>query len=62
MTQTPSDRIEMPQERIDSLVAPDMKWDAGVGFRAMAKGQIIRVDIAFSEEEVGLQMMVGHPF
>ncbi len=40
----------------------DMNWDVGVGFRAMAKGQIIRVDLAISEEEVGLQMMVGHPF
>ncbi len=30
-----------------------MKSDVGVGFRAMVKGQIIRIDLAFSEEEVG---------
>ncbi len=40
----------------------DMKWDVGVGFRALVKGLVVRVDLAASEEEVGVQMMVGHPF
>ena len=40
----------------------DMKWDAGLGFRAMAKGIVVRVDAAFSEEGSNVQMMVGHPF
>ena len=40
----------------------DMKLDVGVGFRALVKGLVVRVDIAASEEEVGVQMMVGHPF
>lgn len=40
----------------------DMKWDAGVGIRAMAKGLVVRVDMAGSEEGVGVQMMVSQPF
>ena len=40
----------------------DMKWNVGVGFRALVKGLVVRVDIAASEEEVGVQMIVGHPF
>ena len=52
-------------------VAPDydlgnlhssMKWDAGVSLRAWAKGLVVRVDAAWSEEGGGLQMMVGQPF
>ncbi|MCX5851565.1 MAG: hypothetical protein NT072_05860 [Deltaproteobacteria bacterium] len=39
-----------------------MKWDVGVGMRAMAKGLVVRVDMAVSEEDCGVQMMVGHPF
>ena len=39
----------------------DMKWNVGLGLRAMVKGLVIRVDTAVLEEEVGLQM-VGHPF
>ena len=39
-----------------------MKWNVGVGFRALVKGLVVRVDIAASEEEVGVQMIVGHPF
>ena len=37
-----------------------MKLDVGVGFRALVKGLVVRVDVAASEEEVGVQMMVGH--
>ncbi len=52
-------------------VAPDydlenlhssMKWDLGVGLRAWAKGIVVRMDAAWSEEGGGLQMMVGQPF
>ena len=52
-------------------VAPDydlgnlhssMKWDACVGLRAWAKGLVVRVDTAWSEEGGGVQMMVGQPF
>ena len=40
----------------------DMKWDVGLGLRAMVKGLILRLDIAFSDEEAGVVMMVGQPF
>lgn len=40
----------------------DMKWDAGFGLRLWAKGLVVRVDAAVSEEDVGIQMMVNHPF
>lgn len=40
----------------------DMKWDAGFGIRAMAKGLVVRVDTAFSKEGFGVQMMVSQPF
>jgi hypothetical protein len=40
----------------------DMKWDAGLGIRAWAKGLVVRVDAAWSDEGGGIQMMVGQPF
>jgi len=40
----------------------DMKWDVGIGLRAWMKGFVLRVDTAGSQEGVGIQMMVGHPF
>jgi hypothetical protein len=40
----------------------DMKWDAGFGVRAMAKGLVLRIDTAVSEEGFGVQMMVSQPF
>ena len=40
----------------------DMKFDAGMGIRAWAKGIVGRLDVAFSEEAVGVQMMVSQPF
>jgi len=40
----------------------DMKWDAGLGLRLMAKGLVVRVDVSVSEEDYGVQMMVGQPF
>lgn len=53
-------------------VAPDwdlatlhssMKWDVGLGVRAMAKGIVIRIDGAVGNAgNYGVQMMVGQPF
>ena len=40
----------------------DMKWDVGFGVRAMAKGLVVRIDTAVSEEGFGVQMMVSQPF
>ncbi|SCY34623.1 Surface antigen [Desulfoluna spongiiphila] len=40
----------------------DMKVDAGLGLRVWAKGIVARVDVAVSEEAVGVQMMVSQPF
>jgi hypothetical protein len=40
----------------------DMRWDAGIGLRIWAKGLVARVDVAYSDEGVGVQMMVGQPF
>ena len=40
----------------------DMKWDAGLGIRALAKGIVIRIDTALSDEGVGVQMMISQPF
>jgi hypothetical protein len=39
-----------------------MKWNIGLGMRAWAKGIVIRIDTAVSDEEVGVQMMVSQPF
>ena len=40
----------------------DMKWDVGCGLRAWARGLVARVDVAYSDEGFGVQMMVGQPF
>jgi len=40
----------------------DMKWDAGFGIRAWAKGLVARIDSAYSDEGFGVQMMVSQPF
>jgi hypothetical protein len=39
-----------------------MKWDVGCGLRAWARGLVARVDVAYSDEGLGVQMMVGQPF
>jgi len=39
-----------------------MKWDAGLGIRALAKGIVIRIDSAVSRENFGVQMMIAQPF
>ena len=40
----------------------DMKWDVGFGLRAFAKGVVVRIDSAVSDEGFGVQMMVAQPF
>jgi hypothetical protein len=40
----------------------DMKWDAGIGIRAWAKGIVARIDAAYSDEGFGVQMMISQPF
>ena len=45
-----------------SRLHEDMKWCAGLGLRLWAKGLVIRIDTAVSEEQVGVQMMVAQPF
>ena len=40
----------------------DMKWDLGLGIRAWAKGFVVRLDSAFSDEGAEVQMMISHPF
>jgi len=39
-----------------------MKYDAGIGVRAMAKGIVVRVDLAGSREGFEINMMVNQPF
>ena len=50
-----------PEWNLDELHS-DMQWDAGFGVRLMAKGLVVRLDTAFSDEDFGIQMMVGQPF
>ena len=45
-----------------SRLHSDMKWCAGLGVRAWAQGIVIRIDTAYSDEGVGLQMMIAQPF
>ena len=45
-----------------STLHEDMQWDAGIGLRASAQGFVVRADAAFSEEQVGVKMMIGHSF
>ena len=45
-----------------STLHSDMQWNAGLGLRAWAKGLVARIDAAYSEEGVGVQMMVSQPF
>jgi len=40
----------------------DLKWDGGLGIRILAKGIVVRVDTAVSEEGLGIAMMINHPF
>jgi hypothetical protein len=45
-----------------SRLHEDMKWDAGLGLRLWAKGIVVRIDSAVSDEGFGVQMMVAQPF
>jgi len=40
----------------------DMKYDAGVGFRLLAKGMTVRIDFAGSDEGLKTQMIIFQPF
>jgi len=40
----------------------DMKWCVGLGLRVWAKGIVARIDTAYSEEGLGIQMMISQPF
>jgi len=40
----------------------DMKWCLGLGIRAWAKGLVVRIDTAASEEGSKIQMIVSQPF
>jgi len=50
-----------PSWNIETLHT-DMKWSLGLGVRAWAKGIVVRIDTAVSEEDVKVQMMVAQPF
>lgn len=50
-----------PEWRLNQLHT-DMKWDLGLSLRAMAKGLVLRLDVAGSNTDTRVQMMVGHPF
>jgi hypothetical protein len=39
-----------------------MKWDAGIGFRAMAKGLVVRIDLAGSSDGASVAMMVSKTY
>jgi hypothetical protein len=39
-----------------------MKWDLGFGLRLLARGLLVRVDLAGSREGAAVQMMMGQPF
>jgi hypothetical protein len=45
-----------------SRLHSDMKWDAGLGIRAWAQGIVVRIDSAYSNEGIGVQMMIAQPF
>lgn len=50
-----------PSWKLDTLHS-SMKWDAGIGLRALAKGLLVRVDLAGSRDGMRVQMMVDSPF
>jgi hypothetical protein len=50
-----------PEWNLDTLHT-DMKWSLGLGLRAWAKGIVVRVDTAVSDEDLKVQMMVSQPF
>jgi len=50
-----------PEWDMDRLHS-DMKYDAGLGFRLLAKGMTVRIDFAGSEEGFATQMIIAQPF
>jgi outer membrane translocation and assembly module TamA len=50
-----------PAYNLERLLS-DMKWDAGLGFRFLAKGLVLRIDSAYGVEGLGVQMMISQPF
>ena len=50
-----------PEWNITTL-SSQMKYDAGVGLRVMVKRLVGRLDLAYSPEGMGVQMMVGQSF
>ena len=50
-----------PEYNLERLHS-DMKWDAGLGFRFLAKGLVLRIDSAYGEEGLGVQMMISQTF
>ena len=50
-----------PEYNLERLRS-DMKWDAGLGFRFLAKGLVLRIDSAYGDEGLGVQMMISQPF
>ncbi len=44
------------------LFTKDLKWDAGIGLRAMAFRSVIRLDFAVSEEGAAVVAMISQPF
>ena len=50
-----------PSWNLDELHS-SMKWDGGVGIRAMLKGLVVRIDVAGSSEGGSVAMMVSQPF
>jgi hypothetical protein len=53
---------EIAPEYSASELFSNMKYDAGVSFRAFAAGLVVRADYAHSPEGSALWVMVGHPF
>jgi hypothetical protein len=50
-----------PSWSISSL-HENMKYDGGVGIRAMVNHVVVRIDFAMGPEGFATQMFVGHPF
>ena len=50
-----------PSWNLDELHS-SMKWDGGVGFRAMLKGLVVRIDVAGANEGGSVAMMVSQPY
>lgn len=44
------------------LFTKDLKWDAGIGLRAMAFRAVVRLDFAVSEEGAAVVAMISQPF